>query len=301
MYILLLAVGFIVWCLFFAKHHGIGKFIYEKALLLDMRMVKLFPVERSNNGEQYSYLTNHEPTKPPMILLHGFSADKNIWLKFAKHAAKDYNLFIPDLMGHGDIAYNKQQNYSAFEQAKYVTRFMTMLKIDKPMSIVGNSMGGMIAAILAKDESTFVIDKCVLIDPAGAKTDFALQMKSENYNPFIHATEEDSLAFFEQVMHKPPFVPPAVKLYVAQTQYLAKKDQLAHMFSDFFNPDEFFDEPLTLNAQRTILIWGQEDALLPVTDAQRWEELVACSGSVFAGIGHMPMVECPQQTYSLIH
>jgi pimeloyl-ACP methyl ester carboxylesterase len=309
MFILFLTIAFIVWCIFYTKHHGIGKFIYESSYSLETKAAKLFHVEQSKNGEAFSYLTNHQPSKPPMLLLHGFSADKTIWLKYAKLASKDYNLFIVDLMAHGDIQYNEQQNYSAYEQAKYVRRFLDVVNIKEPINIVGNSMGGMIAAILAKvdtantgdDHKAIAINKLVLLNPAGAKTELALQRKKEEHNPFAHDSVDESIAFFDLTMHKPPFVPPAVKAYLAQTNFLSKKEQLTHMLTDFFNPDEFFDVPFTTSANEIILIWGKEDQLLPVSDAQQWENLLGCKASILSGIGHMPMVECPKQTYSFIH
>lgn len=102
-------------------------------------------------------------------------------------------------------------------------------------------------------------------------------------------------------MHKPPFVPPAVKHYLAQVNYIARKEPLAHMLADFFNPDTFFDTPFSTSAKQIVLIWGKEDLLLPVSDAAYWEFLLGIKACVLNDIGHMPMVECPQQTYSLIH
>ncbi len=278
---------------------------------MDMRAAKLRNVKKTTGNEAYSYLTNHQPTKPSMLLLHGFSADKMIWLKYAKFASKNYNLIIPDLLGHGDIPYSEKQSYSSFEQASYVRRLIDVIDLQGPITIVGNSMGGMIAAILAKQDITIAItgelskpieiDKLVLINPAGAKTDYALQLNTVTDNPFLHQNMDDTIAFYKKVMHKPPFLPPAVMAYVAQTNYLAKKTQYAHMFCDFFNYDEFLDNAFTPNAKKVILFWGQEDQLLPVTEAEHWVKLLSCESTILADIGHMPMVECPNQAYLLIH
>ncbi|MFT6736917.1 MAG: abhydrolase domain-containing protein 6 [Kangiellaceae bacterium] len=311
MYILLLSAFFISWCLFYSKQYGIGKFLYETINSIGKRAAKLQHVRLNNEPEVYSYLTNHQPTKPTMLLLHGFSADKTIWLKYAKLASKDYHLIIPDLLGHGDIPYCEQQNYSSVEQANYIRRFMCAINIKEPITIVGNSMGGMIATILASESSTnfkagklnevIEIDNLVLISPAGAKTDFASQLKPATNNPFHLDNMEDVTTFYKTVMYKPSFIPPALMVYIAQTNYLIKKKQYAHMFRDFFDYDAFFDEPLSTRAKKITLIWGQEDQLLPVSDAEYWCKLLSCESNLLANIGHMPMVECPQQTYSLIH
>lgn len=311
MFLFLVLVAFIVWCLFFTKHQGIGKLLFGISNAIETRAAGLIKLKQCASGEEFSYLTNHEPSKPPMLLLHGFTADKTIWLKFAKLASKDYNLFIPDLMGHGDNVYHKDKSYSAYDQANYVRRFLHIINVNEPINVVGNSMGGMIAAILAKQNNSLTpaeleaseikINKLVLIDPAGAKTKLAIARKEANHNPFVYDSLEESMAFFDLVMHKPPFMPPAVKAYVAQHNYIGKNVQLTHMLTDFFNPDEFFDEPFTTSAQNVTIIWGKQDGLLPVSDAQHWEKLVKCKVFILSDIGHMPMVECPKQTYSLIH
>ena len=317
MTVLVLIAVFVIWCLFYSKNIAIGRFIYNANSALEKRLAKLRylkktsngdlkktsngELKKTSNGEIFSYLTNHKHEKPIMLLLHGFSADKLIWLKFAKLATKDYHLLIPDLMGHGDVPYDPQQNYCAFEQAKYIERFIQKLGINKPISIVGNSMGAMIGAILAKESKVVTIDTLVLLDPAGAKTDLAVALNREGLNPFKHKNKESAFTFFEQVMHKPPFLPLCVKHYVAQAHYLSKQEQLAHMFKDFFNPLVFLDDTFVPHATKIVLVWGSEDRLLPVSEAAKWEKLLGCTTHLLKNVGHMPMVESPYQTYRLIH
>jgi len=289
-----------------------------------MKIAKLVLRQHTTKNDVFSYFTNQQVHKPTMLLLHGFSADKTIWLKFAKHATKDYNLIIPDLKGHGDIPYSNKDNYSAFAQADYVRRFMHALGVKGPITIVGNSMGGMISAILATEnknhidkkshsnhensqiksdeyfQSAVIIDNLVLIDPAGAKSDFALQTRASASNPFNHQTMQDSFDFYKLIMHKPPFIPPSALAYISQTNYLDKRQQNQHMFHDFFNPEEFFEQPLHSSARRITLIWGEQDKMIPATDASNWEKLLPCETHILPNIGHMPMVECPEATYLLI-
>jgi len=303
-----IVVILIVWCVFFSKSQTVGKYLYALNNWIEAHLAKLRTDQVWVNDETFVYLTNNTQ-KPHMLLLHGFSADKNIWLKFAKHAQKDFNLIIPDCMGHGDIPYDKEQNYSAFEQAKYISKLLNALPIEGELTIAGNSMGGMIAAILAENHQQdaqyslgkLTLKQLVLIDPAGAKTEFASTLHEQNHNPFTHLSLQEVYDFYKLSMHKMPFMPPAVMAYVAQHHYLDKNEQYAHMFKDFFNIDEFFDEPLNHVGCKTVLIWGEKDQLLPVTDSQKWQALVSCEAHLIPNIGHMPMLETPEKTYSIIY
>jgi pimeloyl-ACP methyl ester carboxylesterase len=54
---------------------------------------------------------------------------------------------------------------------------------------------------------------------------------------------------------------------------------------------------MDIETNKLHIIWGEEDALLPVSDAQMWQSMTKASMSIYPGIGHMPMVECPARTY----
>ena len=63
--------------------------------------------------------------------------------------------------------------------------------------------------------NTTITIKCLmLIDPAGAKGEFAIQTIASAINPFDHETISDSLNFYKHVMSKPPIMPPSVLAYM---------------------------------------------------------------------------------------
>ena len=38
---------------------------------------------------------------PAVVLLHGYTADRVVWMRFAKHLLRDHRVVVPDLAGHG--------------------------------------------------------------------------------------------------------------------------------------------------------------------------------------------------------
>ncbi|MDT0594242.1 alpha/beta fold hydrolase [Glaciecola petra] len=243
-----------------------------------------------------------DPSKPSILMLHGFSADKDIWLKLARYAYKDYQLIIPDFKGHGAHLYHSRENYSAMAQAEYINHLLSVLYPVKStqLLIVGNSMGGMVAAILGQINDC--VTKLVLLDPAGAKSDFARILAEKKHNPFLHDTVESAKSFFKNTMYKPPFVPPSVLHYLIHKNYLSKSNQYKHMFTDFFDIDSFFSKPFTPSEKYppSLIVWGEKDALLPASDAVIWQKLVNGKMVILPNIGHMPMVECPKQVFKLL-
>ena len=49
----------------------------------------------------------------PLLLLHGFGADKTNWMMIAPFLASQYRLVIPDLPGFGESAFLSQKTYSS--------------------------------------------------------------------------------------------------------------------------------------------------------------------------------------------
>src|SRR5690554_1115598 len=48
-----------------------------------------------------------------VILLHGYTASKELWLRFAKHLSDNVHVVIPDLAGHGETGYFSGWSYTA--------------------------------------------------------------------------------------------------------------------------------------------------------------------------------------------
>lgn len=305
--VLLLVVSLFAYILFFSKSQSLGKILYALNNRVEASIAGLTKHNIAIGEEQYIFLSNNKVDRPLLLLLHGFSADKNIWLKFAKHANKDFHVVIPDLLGHGEIPYDPNKTYSTEEQIQYVSNLIVYLSSihEVSISITGNSMGGMIAAkLLQKWDNiplaNIELKKMVLLDPAGAYSDFAKEMQTQLHNPFLHHCEESVFSFYDKAMHKKPFMPPSVFCYIAKAQYLDKFEQHKHMFSDFFNVEHFFKEKIDFNSEAPLVIWGDKDGLLPVADAAVWEGLLSIKAIRLPNIGHMPMVECPKHTYELL-
>ena len=65
------------------------------------------------DGLDMVYYENKTPRdKPTLVLIHGYTADKTLWHRFAKLLAKDYHIIAPDMAGHGETLYDPNANYS---------------------------------------------------------------------------------------------------------------------------------------------------------------------------------------------
>jgi len=89
------------------------------------------------NQHQISYLrTGGE--KRSIILLHGFTEDSSTWQEVAKALAPNYDLIMPDTIGHGESS--RLPADGAIDPLQDLTVFIDALGLQKT-AIIGHSMG----------------------------------------------------------------------------------------------------------------------------------------------------------------
>jgi len=85
--------------------------------------------------------------KPTIILLHGIAATSVTWNLSIKELDANKNRIIAlDLLGFGKSPKPKKCEYLVEDHVKYVRRTLKKLSVKRPYTIVGHSMGSIIAA-----------------------------------------------------------------------------------------------------------------------------------------------------------
>lgn len=91
---------------------------------------------------------SHDPPRPPILLLHGFTADKESWLLMVRRLRKDHRVVAPDLAGHGDSLDTTSGHYGLADQAERAHQLADKLELGE-YHVLGHSMGGGVAVALA--------------------------------------------------------------------------------------------------------------------------------------------------------
>lgn len=241
-----------------------------------------------------------------IILVHGFSANKDNWILFTKALNKKYHVIAVDLAGHGDSDQLLTTDYGLIKQAERLDAFLTGLGINS-FHIAGNSMGGAISAIYSLNHPEKV-RSLTLIDAAGVDGDTTSEYYkslAEGENPLI-ATDEESFEYRMSItMSQPPLLPwPLRPALLRKT--LAREDINKKIFSDMVATKEQlglnkFKQKIELSMAKnplpTMIMWGQEDRILDVSAAEAFKKLIPhATVHIFADVGHLPMVEIPDES-----
>ncbi|HEX8612824.1 MAG TPA: alpha/beta fold hydrolase [Telluria sp.] len=247
-----------------------------------------------------TYLRRGADLSEAIVMLHGAASDKSAWLLMAKYLTTGMSVLIPDLPGHGASLGAAPSSYDIQSQTDRMLGFLAALGVRRA-HLIGNSMGGAIALRMAAD-SPDNIASLVLIDSAGAETSpswLRQQFAASGINPMveIHNTA-DYRKMIGLGMEKPPYIP-GFLLGALARNYIARRDINRQIARDI---DTDLDQRHVLGSisARSLIIWGAQDKIVHVDDAQTLKTRLRNSEKVvLPGLGHVPMVEDPKQVAAL--
>jgi pimeloyl-ACP methyl ester carboxylesterase len=107
-------------------------------------------------------------TGPPLVVLHGLFGAKRNWASIAKALAPHHRVLTVDLRNHGASPWDAVHDYPAL--AGDVARFIRT-HVGGPAAVLGHSMGGKAAMVLAFEEPKLV-ERLIVVDipPAPSRT-----------------------------------------------------------------------------------------------------------------------------------
>lgn len=95
----------------------------------------------------------------PVVILHGLFGSSRNWQGIAKELASEFRVITVDLRNHGQSGYAESMTYP--EMAEDVYHLMSRLSLEPP-SLIGHSMGGKVAMMIALEYQKHIKNLIVL-------------------------------------------------------------------------------------------------------------------------------------------
>lgn len=246
------------------------------------------------DGTRYVYLDGGRGT--PLILLHGFGADKDNFTRIARFLTPKFRVIIPDHVGFGESSHPADADYRPEAQVARLERFADALGLST-IHLGGNSMGGQIAATWAARRPDRVASLWLLA-PAGVwsagESELHQVIQATGKNPLLATSEQEFAELFRFVMSKRPFFPRPLLDVLAQERI--RNYPLERRIFDQVVQDSIERRVAGL-ATPALIVWGDEDRALTPAAAPALRSLMPNAEVVMmTGIGHVPMVEAPRRT-----
>jgi pyruvate dehydrogenase E2 component (dihydrolipoamide acetyltransferase) len=246
-------------------------------------------------GRTLQYLKIGEGEGPPVLLLHGFGGDINIWV-FNQEALAEAGrtVYALDLPGHGQSSKDVGEgNVDSFVDV--VAGFMDEMGIEKA-HFVGHSMGGAIAGSFALAHPDRVAS-LVLIDSAG----LGEEINADYIEGFIAANRRREMKTTLSLLFANPDL---VTRNLVNDELRFKRmdgvDEALRATADKVFPDgKQADVPDLSGLDVSILaIWGRDDKIVPVSHSENLPDEARVE--VLENTGHMPQMEAAGRVNRLI-
>lgn len=246
------------------------------------------------DGLRYVYLEGGQGE--PLMLLHGFGGNKDNFTRAARYLTPHYRVIVPDNVGFGESSHPQQADYTSAAQVERLRALAQALGI-KTLHVGGNSMGGQIAltyAALYPNE----VASLWLLNPAGMwtapRSEAARIVIETGRNPLLVRNEDEFAKLIDFVMSEPPFVPRPILNVMAQER-ISNVALEERIFSQIV--EDSVEKRVAGLATPALIVWGDRDRVIHVDTAGMLHKLMPRSQVVvMPGIGHMPMLERPQQS-----
>jgi 2-hydroxy-6-oxonona-2,4-dienedioate hydrolase len=227
----------------------------------------------------------------PLILIHGLADDTTIWDPVIPHLAARFRVIALDQIGFGRSD-KPLLNYRISTFVDFLDGFMSELKIERA-SLIGNSLGGWVAAAYALEHPER-IERLVLCDAAGY-AELAKTMDPRAMSALHLASREDirylgPLTFRDERFYRD------IDAIFKQRMTAGDNYTVGQFLESMVRGDDVLDNRVRMINRPTLVIWGRNDKLIPLSFGERFHQEIANSQlQIIDNCGHIPQLECPTE------
>jgi pimeloyl-ACP methyl ester carboxylesterase len=242
---------------------------------------------------------------PVIVLIHGSNASLHTWEAWVKRLGGGYRIVSLDLPGHGLTGTHPSGDYDYPVFIDVVDRLLVKLGIARAI-IGGNSMGGGVTWMyaLAHPEK---VEAMILVDAGGAprwqarKAPIGFRIARmpvlRDVAKIITPRSMIESSLQTSVSVKSVITPAAVDRYWELLRYPGNRTATIKRFSYVHNNHPATREKLATLKIPTLILWGEEDNLIPVQSAKWFAETIPGSKLIiYPKVGHIPMEEVADQS-----
>jgi pimeloyl-ACP methyl ester carboxylesterase len=240
---------------------------------------------------------------PNLVLVHGTAASLHTWDGWTDILKEDFRIIRFDLPAFGLTGPSLDRDYSIAGYTDFLHDLTQAIGLDS-FSIAGNSLGGAIAWSYAAQWPD-QIEKLILIDATGIPDDQGdpavfkmarnpiLGVLFEYLTPKSFIAKNMKEVYFDETKVDEALVNRYHQMALREGNRVAFRDR-----AKVINPD--ITDQLERITAPSLIIWGEEDAWIPVESAYVFDEKIANSDIyIMENMGHVPMEEAPEITANI--
>ncbi|MNF28652.1 Lipase 3 precursor [compost metagenome] len=277
-------------------------YLCPPALLATVQLVALqqadLGTERLTVGDLSIHYYQGGPSDGETILMvHGFGASKDNWLRLARHFTQDYRVIALDLPGFGDSS-KPYASYDVGTQVERLAAFTQALQVKK-LHLIGSSMGGHISALYAARYPEQILSLALLANAgidSPQKSELIERLERGEANPLIVKTAQQFEQLLAFIFVEVPSMPERLQQALAERS-IANSAHNERVFAQLVSRYIPLEPVLPKIQAPTLLLWGAQDRILHVSSIEVMQPLLQRpSVVIMQDCGHAPMLERPEET-----
>jgi pimeloyl-ACP methyl ester carboxylesterase len=245
--------------------------------------VKTIPIKHCN----FEAKVKTAGSGPPLLYLH--AAGGPIWDQFVEGLCERYTVYAPHHPGTGATARDAIYSVESLWDLLLIYEEMLDALGLKSVPVIGTSFGGMMTCELAAHQPHRV-SKMVLLDPIG------LWREDAPVAPYMLMPPEKLVATLYKHLDSEP-VRQALKMPDDPKEIATVTADLVWALGATGKfvwpiPDKGLKKRLHRVTAPTLIVWGEDDALIPVVYAKEFGDRIANARiEIIKDCGHVPQVE----------
>ena len=265
---------------------------------LEKRYVASSPQMLDVDGLKVHYKETGPQAAPALLLMHGFGSSLQAWDDWSLKLEQKYRVIRLDLPGFGLTGASPANDYSEEKDLAILTHFADKLGLEK-FSIIGHSMGGKMAWTLAASQPERV-QALVLMAPDGFP-----EAKDFGTKPYEVPVVTGLIKYFlpKYLVRKsiePAFAEADALSDARVNRYydMLRAPGVRAAILERSNQTIYTDPVPRLKAIKapTLLIWGEQDQMIPSTNAKSYANVLSNSTTVLVPkLGHLLQEEQPEK------
>jgi len=250
------------------------------------------------------YLPSGKRTDCPLLLVHGASLSLFSWEPWVQRLQSSMHMIAVDLPGHGLTGATAGGDYGPAALQAFIETFTRSFGLDARFVLVGHSMGGHVAWRFALEHPERLAG-LVLIAPGGVAAPGGPLGKSARLvrrpggGLLLRAllSRGRVASALKAIVFDPSRITPAIidRQWDLNCRPGTFDATVARLRCASFDP--VMVERLREISLPTLILWGRDDIVFPVSQAGQFAGAIPSTRLVvYEDCGHWPMQECPDRS-----